>query len=423
MGMTINNFIECLPYYFQTKLTPFLWGKHGIGKSQCINQFAEQHGLNFIDIRLGQFEVGDLLGLPRINNVDETIKALFSYLKMKDAVDTKKATVDDIEKELGNFVKGLDLGEDAVTEYAMPKWLKMALEGNCLILWDEINRAKLDVIQAVFQAVLDRQMHLFKFPETTYQVCASNPNIDEYVVTDITDAAFISRFGHVVLVPSAQDWMKYAAANKFHMSVINLVRHDPAMFGAHECELPVDLGPNPRAFEFVSRMAKLTEKNKEEFRGQKLEPLKMEYFQEVTKGILGLKAATAYFEILNAPDKPVPGKDVIKKYKDVRETILRYAGKTEEGIVQQDLLKVSQEQVIKELLKKDAKKWTKGEVANTMEFLKDLPNDMSIAGIRELTMNPERGEGWLDVIEFGYNNGEMMKRVHIISNQKGNKEK
>ena len=369
MGMTIKDLVNVLPYYFNNKITPFLWGKHGVGKSQCIKQFAEANGLEFIDIRLGQFEVGDLLGIPTIR--------------------------------------------DGVTEYAMPKWLQMALKGNCIILWDEINRAKIDVIQAVFQAVLDRQMHLFKFPETTYQICASNPNIDEYVVTDIADAAFMSRFGHVVLVPSAKDWIGYAEDKNFHASVVDVVRADPAMFGEHECEMPIELRPNPRAWEFISRFAKHTETTtKEKFLNKELPTLTMSDFQEVAKGFLGVKACAAYFEQLNATDKPVPAKDILSKYSKVKEKVLFYAGH-EGAKVRQDLLKVSLENCIKTLTKTPLAELPKEQLDNFMDFLDDLPNDLAFAGIRDLAMNKTTGGDWQ---KYFSSNDDLCKRVNKISN-------
>ena len=45
-------------------LTPFLWGKHGIAKSAIIRQSFERLGYEVIDLRLGQLEVGDLIGMP-----------------------------------------------------------------------------------------------------------------------------------------------------------------------------------------------------------------------------------------------------------------------------------------------------------------------------------------------------------------------
>lgn len=48
----------------KANVVPLVWGDSGIGKSQTVKQFADENNLQFIDLRLGQMETGDLVGLP-----------------------------------------------------------------------------------------------------------------------------------------------------------------------------------------------------------------------------------------------------------------------------------------------------------------------------------------------------------------------
>ena len=405
MSMTVQDFINVLPFYFKNSLTPFLWGKHGIGKSQCIKQFAEANNLEFIDIRLGQFEVGDLLGIPRIKDMDTAMAAITNYLNL-----AKQNGISDAEKDkqIKEILVSYQIDTEAITEYAMPKWLQIALRGNCLILWDEINRAKIDVIQAVFQAVLDRRMHLFKFPETTYQVCASNPNVDEYVVTDIADAAFMSRFGHIVLVPSVKEWIDYASDKTFHQSVIDFIRLSPEQFGEHTCELPIQISPNPRALEFVSRFAFMTT-DALEFRGKDYPALSDAYFAEVIKGIVGLKAAASYLEQIHATDKPIPTKMILDEYPKAKELLKKYTAKEKS---RQDLVKVSLDNLIKELTKASIKDISKAHLDNALKFIEECPNDSAFAGYKELAAHATVGTEWA---EYLAKNNKVVERVHKLS--------
>ena len=58
--------IDILP----TRAAVLLEGQHGIGKSQVVAQLAARKSMEtkkdfrFVDIRLGQYEVGDLIGIP-----------------------------------------------------------------------------------------------------------------------------------------------------------------------------------------------------------------------------------------------------------------------------------------------------------------------------------------------------------------------
>ena len=363
MSLTIKKAAETFEYYFNAKLTPFIWGKHGIGKSQSIREYAKSKGLEFIDIRLGQFEVGDLLGLPTITKTAE--------------------------------------GE-TVTTYAIPEWLLKAKKGNCLILWDEINRARLDVIQAVFQAVLDRKMHTIEFADTTYQMCAGNPDDDEsYILTDIKDAAFMSRFGHLAIVPSVKEWTDFAKTNEFADSVIEFVIQVPDMFNAEICKIPVDLKPNARALEFVSRI-------------EKQKPPK-DLFMEMTRGIIGMQAASAYFEILDAMEKPISAKELLSNYQKVEDRVKKYSNPEKP---RQDLLKVSLENVLKELTNKDFAKVTAKEKKNFVSFIKDLPNDLAYSGMKEICQHEKVGPQWLDFLYTDKDLVDRMYNLHLSVNEK-----
>src|SRR5512138_1809260 len=48
----------------RTSLTPCVVGHRGVGKSAGIVQVCRELGRNYVSVRLGQMEVGDLVGIP-----------------------------------------------------------------------------------------------------------------------------------------------------------------------------------------------------------------------------------------------------------------------------------------------------------------------------------------------------------------------
>ena len=48
----------------QLSLSAMIWGPPGIGKSSIVRQIAEDHQLEFVDLRLSQLAPTDLRGLP-----------------------------------------------------------------------------------------------------------------------------------------------------------------------------------------------------------------------------------------------------------------------------------------------------------------------------------------------------------------------
>jgi len=46
------------------KLSLFVWGAPGIGKSAVLKQVADENGMDFVDIRLSQMDPTDIRGIP-----------------------------------------------------------------------------------------------------------------------------------------------------------------------------------------------------------------------------------------------------------------------------------------------------------------------------------------------------------------------
>lgn len=149
-------------------------GAHGIGKSDIVRQVCAENNLEFIDFRLGQMsDAAELLGLPEFME-------MFSEAMDKD---TKYTT------------------------YAHPSI--MPHEGKGILHLDELNRANKDVIQAVFQLVLDRQLGEYKLPDEWSIMVSSNPSTDDYSVGNFDDQAFKDRFCHIKVEPSVHEWIDY----------------------------------------------------------------------------------------------------------------------------------------------------------------------------------------------------------------------
>ena len=50
-----------------------IWGRHGIGKTQSVRDFAARKGVGFVQINPAQFEeMGDITGMPKVVDVNNT---------------------------------------------------------------------------------------------------------------------------------------------------------------------------------------------------------------------------------------------------------------------------------------------------------------------------------------------------------------
>jgi len=166
-----------------------LIGKHGIGKSESVQQFCKENGYFYQPLFLSHQETADLIGIP-------------------------------VEK-------------DGKTIWSKPVWLQQLEEESknrdCVLFLDELNRAQLDVRQVALQLVLDKQIHQHRLPDNTFIVAAINPSEDEkmdYQVDEI-DPALMDRFLPIYLEPDAKEWLEYASSNHLHPLIIKFISKYP----------------------------------------------------------------------------------------------------------------------------------------------------------------------------------------------------
>jgi hypothetical protein len=170
------------------ELTPahqniMLVGKHGIGKSEIVRDFYSRQGLTVESFFLGQMsDPGDLLGLM---HKDET--------------------------------SGRSL-------FLPPYWWPHD-ERPIVLFLDELNRARPEILQAVFDLALNRRLAGRDLPAGSRVVAAINHG-EEYQLTDL-DPALVSRFNLYEFVPTVEDWLLWATARGLDARVTAFIQEQP----------------------------------------------------------------------------------------------------------------------------------------------------------------------------------------------------
>lgn len=162
---TTKHFLKELPLNQAIMLV----ARHGVGKSSVVKEVATTHFGGFVDNRLSQKEVGDILGLP--------------YLDV----------------------------ESGQTKYLKPWWWPRDKDSSGILFFDELNRASKDVLQAVFEICLDRRLDGEELPAGWRVVAAINAD-DDYDVAEL-DPALKDRWFHINFKPTAQEWLAWASSN------------------------------------------------------------------------------------------------------------------------------------------------------------------------------------------------------------------
>ena len=149
-----------------------IWGNHGIGKTQMVEELALANGWHFAYCAPGQFEeMGDFHGMPRIVNLPDG---------------------------------------RSVTESAPPRWVP-AQEGPGILLLDDINRADDRILRGIMQLLQNHAMGTWSLPSKWQIVATANPDNGHYSVTSM-DEAMLTRLLHFTLTFDAKVWGAWATA-------------------------------------------------------------------------------------------------------------------------------------------------------------------------------------------------------------------
>jgi hypothetical protein len=162
----------------QRKTPVCIWGTHGLGKTDLVNQIANDLEYKWSYIAPAQFEeMGDLLGMPKI--------------------------------------------KDNHTVFVPPQWVPTE-EGPGILLIDDVNRADDRILRGIMQLLQNYELISWKLPAKWQIVLTANPDGGDYSVTSMDDA-MLTRMMHITMQFDAKVWAKWAEANGIDPRGINFV--------------------------------------------------------------------------------------------------------------------------------------------------------------------------------------------------------
>ncbi len=142
-----------------------IWGTHGIGKTQIVEQITRARGYAFVAIAPAQFEeMGDLVGMPTI--------------------------------------------EGERTVFRPPAWVPTA-DGPGVLLIDDANRADDRILRGIMQLLQNFELVSWRLPRGWQIVLTANPDGGDYSVTPMDDA-MLTRLMHVTLEFDVRTWARWA---------------------------------------------------------------------------------------------------------------------------------------------------------------------------------------------------------------------
>lgn len=273
-------------------VTPYVWGHRGLGKSALIQQLCANNNWGFIDLRCSQLEASDIRGMPNPGEDGRT-----HYLPPAD-MPVADMTLEQLSAELGKVPSHDNLikyGEYLSKRQDMQRHFP---EG--ILFLDEVNRAQDDVLQSIFQLVLDRRVGQYVLPPG-WSIAAAGNFMEGYVVNGFNDPAFLNRFCHMTLSTgetTLEEWVNYMstvhageASDVIEFASQNMKHLDGDVQG----ELGFTIQPSRRSWETVTRV-QTTYRQSQDAYGENA-------YTEVLSGLVGRELASAFLRY-SCPVKP-----------------------------------------------------------------------------------------------------------------------
>jgi hypothetical protein len=184
------------------RLSVLLVGGHGIGKSEFLEGYALERGLDAYILDLSLLEATDLTGIPYVR--------------------------------------------DGVTRFAPPATLPPTDGGPCLLVLEELNRCDRSVRQPCLQLLTARRLNEYRLPDDCLVAACINPSEGEYDVEEL-DPALASRFVTVSVEADRDAWLAWARRSDVPKELVQFVDNHPQVFDATP----------PRSWTLAGRLARV----------------------------------------------------------------------------------------------------------------------------------------------------------------------
>ena len=253
----------------KTDLTPCVVGHRGVGKTAGIIQACRDIDRRYVSLRLGQMEVGDLVGIP--------------------------------------FRTGDTM------HWSRPSWIPGDDDPPTLVHCDELNRAQQeDTLQAIFQFVeppaegMLRALHTHTLSKRHKVVVSINPPDGSYQVATL-DRALIDRMVMLFVETDYHCWARYAVQRELAGDVRRFLAGNSGMLAKQGAAMDLQVEPSERGWEMVSILRKNCRF-----------PADLE--MEVYAGIIGKEAAIMFMRWLSdRKGRPLSAAEVLNDWQEVAD--------------------------------------------------------------------------------------------------------
>lgn len=259
MAIDFKTFVHVVGFVTDVKKPVLLRGRHGVGKSTVVYQFADSVHMQVVERRASQMTEGDLVGLPIVE---------------------------------GNS-----------TRFNPPDWFKKACDEPVVLFLDEIDRATIEVRQGIFELTDSRKLNGYGLHPGTMVFAAINggEHGDQYQVGEM-DPAELDRWTVFDVEPTTEDWLDWGKDNVSPV-VWDFINNNRIHLEHTDDFEPNKVYPSRRSWERLSQClvaADLLEESSPNL-------------YNLTSAFVGFEAAVAFNDFVKNYDRQVTTSDILDK--------------------------------------------------------------------------------------------------------------
>ena len=260
MAVDFATFSQIVNHVTAVRKPVLLRGRHGIGKSTVVYQFADKNNLEVVERRASQMTEGDLVGLPTIENNS--------------------------------------------TKFNPPDWFKAACDRPVVLFLDEVDRATLEVRQGIFELTDSRKLNGHNLHPDTLVFAAVNggEHGSQYQVGEM-DPAELDRWTVFDIDPTVEDWLSWASDADISPEIWNFINQNRTHLEHTDDYEPNKVYPSRRSWERLDQC--LTQAGLLEEASPALYTL--------TSAFVGFEAAVAFNDFVQNYDRQVTTEDILVK--------------------------------------------------------------------------------------------------------------
>jgi len=258
MAVDFATFSQIVEHVTAVRKPVLLRGRHGIGKSTVVYQYAAQQNMEVVERRASQMTEGDLVGLPSI--------------------------------------------EANSTRFNPPDWFKAACDRPVVLFLDEVDRATLEVRQGIFELTDSRKLNGHKLHDDTLIFAAVNGGEHgaQYQVGEM-DPAELDRWTVFDIEPSVEDWLAWANDSGISQEIFNFINQNRTHLEHTDDFEPNKVYPSRRSWERLDQCLS---------QAGLLEDASPTLFN-LTSAFVGFEAAVAFNDFIQNYDRQVSVNDIL----------------------------------------------------------------------------------------------------------------